>query len=296
MSKYQTIAFIGFGEAAQAFCEGWGDTPLLTVRAYDVKTADATTADAKRSDYFHYGLVGCETALDAIQEAEAVISLVTADQALAAARDVAAGIAPGTFFFDCNSVAPATKQAAAEAIMTAGARYVDIAVMSPVRPALLAVPLLLSGPFAAEGEQLLADLGFRGRVVEGGVGAASAIKMIRSIMIKGLEALSAECLLSARAAGVEEEVFSSLDASFPGWDWRSRADYNLDRMLVHGLRRAAEMRESAATAAEFGQAGVMASATAEWQERLGALHLSHLRDGFAAKADAILAATGAASQ
>lgn len=201
MSKYQTIAFIGFGEAAQAFCEGWGDRPLLTVRAYDVKTGDDTTADAKRGDYLHYGLVGCETALDAIQQAEAVISVVTADQALAAARNVAAGIAPGTFFFDCNSVAPATKQAAAEAIMTAGGCYVDVAVMSPVRPALLAVPLLLSGPFAAEGERLLADLGFCGRVVEGGVGAASAIKMIRSIMIKGLEALSAECLLSAAPRG-----------------------------------------------------------------------------------------------
>jgi len=292
MSKHRTIAFIGFGEAAQAFCEGWGDTPSFGVRAYDIKTDEEPSAGAKRDDYRRFGVVGCEATGDAIRGADAVISVVTADQALAAANDAAAWISPGAFFFDCNSVAPATKQAASEVISAAGGRYVDVAVMAPVRPALLAVPLLLSGPFAEEGERLLAGLGFKGRVIDGGVGAASAIKMIRSIMIKGLEALTAECLLSARAAGVEEEVFASLDKSFPGWDWRARADYNLDRMLVHGLRRAAEMRESAETAVHFGQPGTMATATAGWQQHLGALRLSPLPDGFAAKADAILAVTG----
>ncbi|MCW1411232.1 DUF1932 domain-containing protein [Rhizobium sp. 1AS11] len=292
MSKHQTITFIGFGEAAQAFCEGWGDTPSFGLRAYDIKTDDVSSAGAKREDYRRFGVVGCEAPSDAVDGADAVISVVTADQALAAARDVAAWISPGTFFFDCNSVAPATKQAAAEVISTAGGRYVDVAVMAPVHPALLAVPLLLSGPFAEEGETLLAELGFKGRVIDGGIGAASAIKMIRSIMIKGIEALTAECLLSARAANVEDEVLASLDASFPNWNWRARADYNIDRMLVHGLRRAAEMRESAVTAADLGMAGTMASATAGWQQHLGALQLSPLPDGFAGKADAILAITG----
>jgi 3-hydroxyisobutyrate dehydrogenase-like beta-hydroxyacid dehydrogenase len=292
MSKHQTIAFIGFGEAAQAFCEGWGGTPAFGVRAYDIKTDEEPSAAGKRDDYRSFGVVGCGATGDAIGGADIVISVVTADQALNAASDAAAWISPGTFFFDCNSVAPSTKQAAAKVISAAGGRYIDVAVMAPVRPALLAVPLLLSGPFAEEGEMLLKALGFHGQVIDGVVGAASAIKMIRSIMIKGLEALTAECLLSARAAGVEEEVLASLDASFPGWGWRARADYNLDRMLIHGLRRAAEMRESAQTAAYFGQAGTMASATAGWQQHLGALHLSPLPDGFAAKADAILAATG----
>lgn len=292
MSKHQTIAFIGFGEAAQAFCEGWGGTPPFGVRAYDIKTDEESSAGAKHDDYLRLGVVGCEATGGAIRGADAVISVVTADQAFASARDAAAWISPGTFFFDCNSVAPSTKQAAAEVISAAGGRYVDVAVMAPVRPALLAVPLLLSGPFAEEGERLLAGLGFHGQIIDGGVGAASAIKMIRSIMIKGIEALTAECLLSARAAGVEEEVLASLDASFPGWNWRARADYNLDRMLVHGLRRSAEMHESSKTAEHFGQPGTMASATAGWQQHLGTLHLSPLPDGFAAKADAILAVTG----
>ncbi|MBB3911192.1 DUF1932 domain-containing protein [Sphingomonas desiccabilis] len=220
------------------------------------------------------------------------MSLVTADQALEAAECAAATIASGSVYFDGNSVAPDTKRAAARRIEAAGAHYVDVAVMAPVRPALLSVPLLLAGRHADAGQALLAQLGFSARVVPGDVGAASAIKMLRSIVIKGLEALTAECLLSARAAGVEEEVLASLDASFPRWDWRTRADYNLDRMLVHGLRRAAEMRESAATAAGLGQSGAMAAATADWQQRLGSLCLSPLPEGLAAKADAVLAATG----
>lgn len=291
MDRAVSLAFIGFGEAAQAFCEGWGAQPPDAIRAFDIKTAGATAA-AKRADYARWQVDGCDLAADALRGAEAVLSLVTADQALAAASDAAAGLMAESLFFDMNSVAPETKRAAAAAIEAAGGRYVDVAVMAPVRPALLSVPLLVAGPHAEAGRALLEQIGFRARVVPGDVGAASAIKMLRSIVIKGLEALTAECLLSARAAGVEEQVLASLDASFPGWDWRTRADYNLDRMLVHGLRRAAEMRESAATAAALGQSGAMAAASADWQQRLGSLGLSPLPEGLAAKADAVLAATG----
>ncbi|GAA0443313.1 MULTISPECIES: NAD(P)-dependent oxidoreductase [Sphingomonas] len=291
MDRAVSLAFIGFGEAAQAFCEGWGAQPPGAIRAFDIKT-EGGAAVAKRADYARWQVTGCDRAADALRGAGAVLSLVTADQALAAASDAAAGLMAGSLFFDMNSVAPETKRAAAAAIEAAGGRYVDVAVMAPVRPALLSVPLLVAGPHAEAGRALLERIGFRARVVPGDVGAASAIKMLRSIVIKGLEALTAECLLSARAAGIEEEVLASLDASFPGWDWRTRGDYNLDRMLVHGLRRAAEMRESAATAAALGPSGAMAAATADWQQRLGSLGLSPLPEGLAAKADAVLAATG----
>jgi 3-hydroxyisobutyrate dehydrogenase-like beta-hydroxyacid dehydrogenase len=286
------LTFIGFGEAAQAFCEGWGDAPPAALRAHDVKSQRIDTAAAKRADFQRFAVAGYADTARAVEGAGAVISVVTADQALIAARAIADAVAPGTLVFDCNSVAPGTKQEAARLVEAAGGRYVDVAVMAPVRPALLAVPLLIAGPHAAAGHAYLTALGFRGRVVGDAIGAASAIKMIRSIMIKGLEALTAECLLSARAAGLDEEVVASLDESFPGWDWRTRGDYNLDRMLVHGTRRAAEMRESALTAAALGQTGSMAAATADWQQRLGALGLSSPPEGFAEKADAILAVTG----
>ena len=138
--------------------------------------------------------------------------------------------------------------------------------MAPVHPARLAVPLLVSG---ADAGPELASLGFEPRRIEGPVGRASTIKMLRSVMVKGIEALTAECFLAARKAGVADEVAASLDASWPGADWAKRADYNLGRMRAHGLRRAAEMEEVARTLEGLGQGSEMARATAAVQRRLG---------------------------
>jgi 3-hydroxyisobutyrate dehydrogenase-like beta-hydroxyacid dehydrogenase len=294
MEQQIDLAFVGFGEAAQAFCEGWDGSPPARLRAYDRKTSTPADAEAKRKDYARFGIDGQETNVSAVTGADAIISVVTADQALTAAQETARGLAEGALYLDMNSVAPETKRAAAEVITAAGGRYVDVAVMAPVYPALLGVPLLLGGPDARSGQALLSALGFRARVVGEAVGVASAIKMVRSIMIKGLEALTAECVLSAYAAGVQDEVLASLDASFPGFDWRTRADYNLDRMIVHGRRRAEEMKESAAAARHLGQTGAMAGATAAWQARIGDLCLQP-PEGLDAKVDAILRATGARS-
>ena len=283
-----TLAFIGFGEAAQAFVEGWAGTPPARLIAYDKKTDDPAIAAGKHADYARWGVAAAASTAEAVAQADAIVSVVTADQALRVARTAAATIRPGVRFFDCNSVAPGTKQQAAAAIVAAGGDYVDVAVMSPVQPARLASPLLVSGATAEEAVAALEALGFAPRAIAGGVGTASSIKMIRSIMVKGIEALTAECALSAIAAGVEDEVLDSLDASYPGFDFRKRADYNLDRMIVHGRRRAAEMAESAKTAAALGLGGEMAGATTLWQQRIGALDLP-LPPTLAAKAEAILA-------
>lgn len=286
------LAFVGFGEAAQAFVEGWVDAPPARLVGYDCKTEAAQTRDAKRAEFAARGVECADNLGQALVDADYVISVVTADQSLPVAQAAAVLIRPGVTFFDCNSVSPASKQAAHAAITSAGGIYVDVAVAAPVRPALLNVPLLVSADDERAAVQRLTALGFNARPIPGGVGRASAIKMIRSIMIKGIEALTAECVLSAYAAGVEEEILASLDSSFPGFDWKSRADYNLDRMIVHGRRRAAEMVESSRTAAQLGLGGAMAAATADWQQRIGDLDLP-LPTDLDAKATAVLSALAA---
>ena len=269
MVKMGTVALIGFGEAGMAFAGAWH----APARAFDIKTDDPASAAAKRADYEAAGVAGADSLAEALAGAELVISLVTADQALAAAQAAAKSIAPGALYCDFNSVAPQTKQEAARLIEAAGALYADVAVMAPVHPARLAVPLLVSGADACDA---LRALGFSPRRIEGPVGRASMIKMLRSVMVKGIEALTAECFLAARNAGVEAEVAASLDASWPGTDWASKAAYNLGRMNEHGLRRAAEMEEVASTLHGLGQSSDMARATALVQRRLGAaaLHTS----------------------
>jgi 3-hydroxyisobutyrate dehydrogenase-like beta-hydroxyacid dehydrogenase len=251
------IALIGFGEAGETFAAaaGWQSGGA----AFDVSPARAAAIAA-------CGLRVAETAAEALAGAPLVLSLVTADQAEAAARQGAPFLAPGALWCDMNSVAPETKRSAARAVEAAGGRYVDVAVLAPVRPARLAVPLLLAGADAGEAAARLRDAGFAdARVVGDEVGRASAIKMIRSVMVKGIEALTAEMMLAAEAAGVADAVLASLDASERPRPWRERAAYNLERMATHGIRRAAEMEEAAKTLAGLGVEPVMTSGTVRRQ-------------------------------
>jgi 3-hydroxyisobutyrate dehydrogenase-like beta-hydroxyacid dehydrogenase len=280
-----SVALIGFGEAGSTFAEAgaWEQA----ARVFDIKTDDPSAGKAKRADYAAAGVRGCDTLAEAVSGAALVLSLVTADHAPKVARQAATLMDPGALFCDLNSVAPPTKRAAAQAIEAAGGRYVDVAVMAPVHPARLNVPLLLSGAGADEAAQMLAQLGFANlRVVGDHVGRASSIKMIRSVMVKGMEALTAECVLAAEAAGVLDEVLASLDASEKPRPWADRADYNLDRMLVHGIRRAAEMEEVVKTLEALGTGALLTRGTVARQQALGTLGLSP-PEGLAAKIEAI---------
>ena len=281
------LALIGFGEAGTAFAEGFGAT--VDVRAFDIKILDPGTAAPLREAYRRHGVAGKEALADALADADLVISVVTADQALTAAAEAGGALRRGTLYCDFNSVAPATKRRAATLIEAAGGRYADVAVMAPVLPKRLAVPLLVSGPGCAAACARLAGIGFAPRPAGEEIGRASTIKMLRSVMVKGIEALTAECFLACAHAGVLEEVAGSLDASWKGAGWLERADYNLDRMMVHGLRRAAEMDEVALTLADLGLPSEMAEAAAAVQRRLGALSLD-AADGFDAKAERVLRA------
>ncbi len=255
------VTLIGFGEAGSTFASagGWS----THARAYDISPVRRLAVTAA-------GIAAPESAAEALAGVPLVLSLVTADQALTAAAECAASLAPGAMWCDLNSVAPDTKRAAARMIEAAGGRYVDVAVLAPVDPARLAVPLLLAGKAAPDAQALLAALGFSNiRIVGDEIGKASTIKMIRSVMVKGIEALTAEMLLAARAAGVAAEVLASLDASEKTIGWSERAAHNLARMQVHGARRAAEMEEAAKTLKSLGVEPVMTNSTVRRQRSLG---------------------------
>ncbi|WP_430387674.1 DUF1932 domain-containing protein [Blastomonas fulva] len=275
--------FIGFGEAGRAFA-------TAGARAFDRKTLHERERGAMLAAYDAAGVDGMDDAASALSGAQVVLSLVTADQVLAAAHDCAPLLGAGALWLDMNSVAPGTKRHAAQVIEASGGRYADVAVMAPVLPARKNVPLLVSGAHAQAAIEALTLLGFANIAVAGAaVGDASAIKMIRSVMVKGLEALSAECALAADRAGVTDAVTASLDASWKAQSWGERFDYNLDRMMAHGLRRAAEMEEVAVTLEDLGVDPVMTRGTIARQRDLGALAITP-PEGLGAKLHAITAA------
>ena len=276
------LAFVGFGEAGQAFAGSLSRGGLERVAGYDLNRERAAAMRERQ-------VMPGDRAL-ALADAGAVWCLVTADRAAAAAEECVPHLAPGTLWFDGNSCSPGTKTQAAALIEAGQGRYVDVAIMAPVHPLRASVPLLLAGPWAEEAAGQLRSLGMNPTVVGDTVGQASTIKMLRSVMIKGIEALTAECVLGARKAGVEERVLASLQASDPGFDWTARSAYNLERMAVHGQRRASEMREVAKTLRELDLPDRMAAATAQWQDQIGALKLAMDRDELGPRADALLAA------
>lgn len=260
------VALIGFGEAGYSFAVNAGWSGNAT--AWDL-------LEARRAMVARCGVEASANAAGALKDADIVLSLVTADAALPATRDYAPLLKPGAMWCDMNSIAPATKQEAAKLIEAAGARYTDVAVMAPVNQT-LEVPLLIAGPHAAETQTVLSALGFQDIKIAGtDVGRASSIKMIRSIMVKGLEALTYECGAAADAAGVFDEVMASLDASEKDWDWATKLAYNRERMETHGLRRAAEVEEVCQTLLDLGIEPVMSQGTVKRQRAAAQTHKAH---------------------
>ena len=206
-----------------------------------------------------------------LRQADWIVSAVTADQSLAAVRALQPHLRPGQLLIDVNSVSPERKRDSAALVEAAGAAYLDMAVMAPVQPRGHRTPVLVAGPAAAAAAPELRRLGFAFRIVGEAVGAATAIKMVRSLFVKGLEAITVETLLAAEASGCRDEILASLAASFPGLGWPGHAVYQFERTLRHGARRAAEMQESAATLRSLGLRGGLADEIAAVQAEMGAV-------------------------
>ncbi len=263
MKNTPRFAIIGFGEVGQILAQDLVAAGCEVAGTYDVKFADPESIPSRaasgpyRAGASHH---------DAVKGAQLVISAVTAEQGLQAAEATAGGIEPGAFYVDINSVSPGVKRASAEAINAAGGRYVEAAVMTAVPPHRIKSPMLLGGPHAAAFLELAAPLGFNAKVYSADYGKASAVKMCRSVMIKGMEALITESLLTARRLGVEDDVLASLGETLPVPDWEAFARYMISRSLQHGRRRAEEMREVARTVSEANVAPLMSSSIAERQD------------------------------
>lgn len=244
------IAFIGFGEAGRAFASTLREQgPVMA--AYDILTAQGADGQL-RAAASGLSVAIASSPQEAVRNADWVISAVTAADSLDAARAVAPFLGERQVFVDINSVSAGRKRETAAIVAAGGAGYVDMAVMAPVHPRGHRTPVLIAGPDCPALEPQLQALGFDHRVVGDEVGAATTIKMLRSLFVKGMEAVTVQTLLAATVAGRFEEVYASLSTSFPQLGWPAYPLYQLERVATHGVRRAAEMRESAITMAELG--------------------------------------------
>jgi len=261
------LAFIGFGEVGQTFAKGLSGNDGVAIAAYDLKFDSVELRRDMIARAEALGVRVAADAADAARDARVVISAVTA----AAAGDVAAAavryLQPGQILLDVNSASPNTKRTAAALVSKSGADYVEGAVMAAVAGPGLRVHILAGGTAAHAAADLLNPLGMNLTPVATEIGRASATKLSRSIVIKGLEAILVQCAAAARAWDVEGDVMASLKATYPGIDWPSQVEYAAERVGKHGVRRAQEMREAAAMVADLGLDPVLCEAIAAVQEK-----------------------------
>ena len=277
----ERVAFIGFGEAGQTVGRGLlGQGARL--QTYDILFDDPADRGKLKGVATALGVAAAKDHCQAVRDADLVFLAVTASSSLEAARACLPGLREGQLFLDINSVSPQRKIQTAALVAPTGAAYVDVAVMAPVAPYGHKVPCLAGGPGAEALAPRARALGMKVEVVASEVGQASAIKMFRSIMIKGLEALMLESMLASSEYGVEGRVLASLKETFPSIDWEKLSGYLIERVVSHGKRRAAEMREVADTVREIGLEPIMASATAARQQWLADLGV---KDALAAKTE-----------
>jgi len=294
------ITLIGYGEVGKILAEDLRAAGhALTV--FDLKLLTAAGQAMAAHAAQHQVHLAADHA-DAVREAEVVISAVTASQTLAVATACAPALPALCWFVDFNSASPAVKQQAAAVVEgaqavaagtgpdSASARYLEVAVMTLISGYRIRVPLLLGGPHAQAALPVLRELGFSPALASTTLGVASATKLCRSVMIKGLEVMLIESLTTARHYGVEDAVLGSLAETYPGVDWPKQASYAFQRVIEHGQRRGEEMQEAARTVHDAGLQPLSAGGTAQratWVAELAQAGVFGARSepGFARSAD-----------
>jgi 3-hydroxyisobutyrate dehydrogenase-like beta-hydroxyacid dehydrogenase len=264
VTKSVTVGLLGFGEVGQVLADDLSAVGGVLLRAYD--TQFGRDSLPHRAVHARTQIEPAASASDLPRGCDVVISAVTAAEDVAATRSICEGLGAGTYVLDLNSVAPDTRRACAALVDDAGGRYVEAAVMAPIAPRRSRSPMLLGGPHAAAFQPQGKALGFSDtRLFSSEIGPASATKMCRSVIVKGLEAVVTESLLAARHYAVDEAVLESLGDLMAGRDWRAYAHYLIGRSIEHGARRAEEMLEVTSTVSAAGIEPLMSTACATRQ-------------------------------
>ncbi|MFN0108484.1 MAG: DUF1932 domain-containing protein [Blastocatellia bacterium] len=267
------LGFIGFGEAGYHIAKGLRGAGLAQISAYDLHANTPGRGEKIQQRAAEIAVTLCESNERLAADCGVLFSTVTASSAFEAAKQTAPHLTDKHLYSDLNSVSPALKQSIAELIESRGARFVEIAIMSPVPPHGHRVPMFLCGQHSQALADALTPFGMNLEIISEQIGAASATKMCRSVIVKGLEAILFESVLASVPYGADERVFATLNETMPGIDWKKLAGYMVGRVIEHGERRARELEEVAVTLRAIGVEPVMTEAIIKRQDWGAALNL-----------------------
>ena len=267
------IAWIGFGEAAYHISKGLREKKFGRMTAYDPAKNDPVRGTIIKAHSIEVGIPLCDTPEQAIQEMDFIISLTSAKVAVNVAQEILPLMRPGQSFLDFNSASPDTKRKIADLERPDGVRVCDVAVMGPVPLNGSRVPLLITGEGKREFFQEMTQYGMRIECLDANVGGASAVKMIRSVFMKGFPQVMLECLLAAERYGVTEKMLDSLEETIGGKSVRQMADQLFIPTVIHASRRASEMKEVIQMLESIGMDPFMSEAAYRRLTKLASLHI-----------------------
>ncbi len=262
------LGLVGFGEAGRAIAAGLREEGV-SVSVYDVRHEVPELRAAAEGLGVHWVASPAELA----GRCAAIVALTSAKVAVLGAREMAPHLSSSHVYADWNSASPALMSETAEVITATGARFADGAVMAVVPPHRHKVPVLLSGDGAEAFAAVAAKAGMVVEVLGDVPGQASAVKMFRSVLVKGLEALVLECVMGAEAYGASDRVLASMAGSLPFDDWQALASYLMTRTALHGDRRAEELRQATTTLEAVGVPPLLSPAAAQRLQEFADLKL-----------------------
>lgn len=285
------FAFIGFGELGVSLAQGLGRSGAHPLRAYTRERTQPGAALALAERLRLTATHPCATLAEAITGATAVLSVVPAHASLKVVEQCAPLLHPGTYFVDFSAAPVADKKAGGALVAEADALYVDAAVLGTVSTSGFEVPILASGPGAPGWQALVEPEGLKVEALQGPAGDATLVKLLRSVYMKGRDALIVEMMLTARRYGLDERVVASIQGPGEQVSFAALAERVLCALAVHAERRADELLASSEVVREAGVDPLVSRAGSDVLRRVAALGL---RDAFQRErpsgADDVLAA------
>jgi len=257
------LGFIGFGGAGYGIAKGLRQAGLEEVHYHDRMQVTPPYAEVIGRHAAEIGAIQAVTFGELLSRVEVVISCVTGAMAVSVADEAAPFLGPGHLYADVNTAAPRVKEEVASIVERTGAAFVDAAMMGAIPTFLHRVPILASGSGAGRFKECMQPYGMNIRLIGEKPGQASAIKMFRSIFMKGLLSLFLETLTATHRYGVDETVLGSIAESLDGVPFVETARLQMTKGAVNAERMAHEMEEVVATLEELGVPAGMSRAARE---------------------------------
>lgn len=255
------LGLIGFGEIGNCLGAGVRGNGLASVASYDIAAFDGPYSGLIQSRAAAAGVTLVRSPAELAAAADLILGVTPGSASQDSARAIAPHLGARHAFADVASATPKVKQAVAAILADTGATLADASIMGTPKDG-VGMPILASGPAAAAVRDALVPWGMNITAVEGKLGTASGIKILRSVLMKGIEALLAEMLLGARHYGIDAQVLGSAAKSLSSRPFMDIAHGMLTTSVIHATRRAEEVEMAADALRDAGIDPILTAATA----------------------------------